>query len=1565
MAVPNNKSDDALLKNLVPLNTLSEEQLGRLLTRIAIEKAKKGEYLFREGDSDHQNIYLLSGTVALLSGQKEMDLVSSGTQTARFALAHQLPRKHSARAKSAVTYVRIDSRMLSDMLARSQTASYEVDEAETAQNSDWMSLLLRSPVFQQIPPANLQRVMMRMRTITVSANETVIQQGEEGDYFYLISSGACRVTRQPEADHPPVELAQLKAGQGFGEEALISDKPRGSTVTMVTDGELVRLSKQDFVELVKQPLSRAIDYPDACKMIEENALWVDVRTPEEYDASHLPDAINLPFFSIRFQASSLASDRVYLIYGAEVGQSATAAYLLVERGYEVYMLSEGWAEIAVQAGLGEESTNLSDNVIDFNRDADASEGGVQLNPQADNEIDPELVNKLQKQLSAARTQFEEKLTQYQTEQKLLKQALGVAKRKLENLEKEAVTARQSHEEEIQQLQAALTEKQQSQQDNESEHKKSVRVLQEQVEELKDNLAILQGELKASAETVRIHSEEKSQLETTLEQERKNRAEVIADLEAQLQSLRQQQDQASSVHHAELQQAGEKAEADSQLIASLEEQVRSVEQQSEQFRMQAAEELVAMEQRLESLQRAYDENQSANAAREKAAADEMVAQQQQLEASQTEQASLQEKCDRLVVQLDEQNAKAAQDAEHANTERESQERQVQAFQDQAAALEQELSVLRQSSDSAGAEYQDLIDKLKAELEQSREAVTQLTQSQQRLSDERDDIDTRLDEALTTASERASELQQLTNDLHEAKQAQGQLGDQLSQMQEDLTQAQRDKQALENAYQTLDSQRAGLEREIESLRQAREDTDTQQQGLLASLQSELDQARASISESAQLHQQQMMERDTAEASLKSALAEANKRGDRLEADLQTTRDAHAAAESDLTRQLAGLEEQLNAGQQQLATSQAALQQLESEKQVMSDKQAELEQLFSDEQRQVMSLQHEITEVTGEHEAMQQTHAELQKKTQETAAEYQARLADLQETLDVTQTENSANSAALNELRKELKGQEEERIRLSAKLEESQHNTDFLQRTLATAEDAIEISDSALNEKQAAFADLQGRYDAVVSEKADLEQALEAVRESRKDEELQSRESQQSLKNDLERQSKELLALRSELEKIKAEEIEREAGHKIEREVVQAEKAEIERVLAEAQSRLQHEKAEFAGSLADQQQIIQRLEGDLSEARVELEQLAGTRNAARDSAQALAKAEQEIAELNKSIQGLREVQLEMEAQFSEDSEEEIGKLRAALESEEKKRRQVEELARQADALKRERVVQETAVEMLGEDLDNLGREKQNLEEDNKELARRMAEMRKQLSDLTEENDHLHSQVSESRNQVADSQMADDVLIQLDEVRIKAEIFEQERDEARAVAERMKGEVQELRSVIQTYVEQIQDVQSFTGDEALAALRTELDMVRQQASADLEQMRSELTAAKNRLKVEGGRDISEAAALQAHRQEIDSIKQALHEKEHMLRLSQTQCRTLEDSIEDRDREVDQLKRKLELLIRKTGGLGEFPDDQSKPTTVESTANTDLLHELRMHSSSSVGNDPKGSKLGRLFRKK
>ncbi len=95
----------------------------------------------------------------------------------------------------------------------------------------------------------------------------MIKQGEEGDYFYVITRGKCVVTRETPLNKEGIRLAELQVGDTFGEEALISEAKRNATVAMETDGSLMRLGKEDFRKLLNEPM---LDWVDACWGRENN-----------------------------------------------------------------------------------------------------------------------------------------------------------------------------------------------------------------------------------------------------------------------------------------------------------------------------------------------------------------------------------------------------------------------------------------------------------------------------------------------------------------------------------------------------------------------------------------------------------------------------------------------------------------------------------------------------------------------------------------------------------------------------------------------------------------------------------------------------------------------------------------------------------------------------------------------------------------------------------------------------------------------------------------------------------------------------------------------------------------------------------------------------------------------------------------------------------------------------------------------------------------------------------------------------------------------------------------------
>ena len=266
------------LKMFSPLDGLKKDNLFALVKKTKIREADPGHALFREGDSEKRTVYILAGTVDLKEGSELVASVSGGTDEARNPLVPMLPRRYTAVARDAVEYISIDSDLLDVMLTWDQTGSYEVSElrGEADSSDDWMTTLLQTKAFHKIPPANIQAIFMRLQQVNYREGDVIIKQGDEGDYFYVITRGRCQVTRETPLNKEGIKLAELVVGDTFGEEALISDAKRNATVIMETDGSLMRLGKDDFKTLLNEPMLEWIDMGEAEQIIQEGGLWLDV-----------------------------------------------------------------------------------------------------------------------------------------------------------------------------------------------------------------------------------------------------------------------------------------------------------------------------------------------------------------------------------------------------------------------------------------------------------------------------------------------------------------------------------------------------------------------------------------------------------------------------------------------------------------------------------------------------------------------------------------------------------------------------------------------------------------------------------------------------------------------------------------------------------------------------------------------------------------------------------------------------------------------------------------------------------------------------------------------------------------------------------------------------------------------------------------------------------------------------------------------------------------------------------------------------------------------------------------
>jgi CRP-like cAMP-binding protein len=335
-----------LLRTFAPLDGMKRENLAALAKKVSVRSLNAGRVLFTQGDTDKRTIWLVSGLVEIDDGQHERTL-RGGTAEARNPLSPHLPRRVTVRAVDDVSYLSIDSDLLDVMITWDQTGTYEVEELQAqlqsagAASDDWMTTLLQTNAFHRIPPANIQAIFQRLQRIPCKAGEVVIKQGDEGDYFYIIVSGKCLVTRETPLSRDGIKLAELGVGDSFGEEALISEAKRNATVALATDGVLMRLNKQDFRELMNDPLLQWVSPAEAQQIIARGGRWLDVRLPSEHQNLAIEGSLNVPLYLMRLKLSTLDRNVPYVTYCDTGRRSSAAAYILVERGFDAYVLTGG------------------------------------------------------------------------------------------------------------------------------------------------------------------------------------------------------------------------------------------------------------------------------------------------------------------------------------------------------------------------------------------------------------------------------------------------------------------------------------------------------------------------------------------------------------------------------------------------------------------------------------------------------------------------------------------------------------------------------------------------------------------------------------------------------------------------------------------------------------------------------------------------------------------------------------------------------------------------------------------------------------------------------------------------------------------------------------------------------------------------------------------------------------------------------------------------------------------------------------------------------------------------
>jgi len=343
----------SVLAELSPISKLTPARLDELAGVAIMEQVSKDLDPTRLSEQGVEALYLVKGDLGIRYENGKKLVLRGGSPAAKHPIDSERLRIKDTIAITPIEVVRIDLDLLDIMLTWDQIGGYAAGNDKSTQIQDvaqekatidgesFNAFKLKNGVFRQVPPANIETLLKRLSAMNVVAGQTIVTQGQEGDYYYLIYQGTAVVSRVTDVSQPPVELAEIAEGDAFGEEALASGTKRNATVKMKTDGQLLRLKKDDFVELLKTPVVNMVTKAEAENRVQHGAVWMDVRFESEFKYHHIHGAINAPIHELREKIDWLDQEKEYIVYCQTGRRSSAAAFILAQYGVKASVLEGG------------------------------------------------------------------------------------------------------------------------------------------------------------------------------------------------------------------------------------------------------------------------------------------------------------------------------------------------------------------------------------------------------------------------------------------------------------------------------------------------------------------------------------------------------------------------------------------------------------------------------------------------------------------------------------------------------------------------------------------------------------------------------------------------------------------------------------------------------------------------------------------------------------------------------------------------------------------------------------------------------------------------------------------------------------------------------------------------------------------------------------------------------------------------------------------------------------------------------------------------------------------------
>jgi cAMP-dependent protein kinase regulator len=223
--------------------TLGEAEATIILDAVEENIIQKGERVIKQGENGDFMYVIESGALECLILKDGSEVVvktcEAGDAFGELALLYNAPRAASVQAKDRCVCWKLDR----------ETFNHIVKAAAEKKRSKYMDFFKEVPLLNAVDAYGRSQVADALKPKEVTKGTEIIKQGDHGQEFFIIEEGTCKAVKK--MDGAEDKELFLKAGDYFGELALLNNEPRAASVFAESDKvQLLALDRKAFNRLL-------------------------------------------------------------------------------------------------------------------------------------------------------------------------------------------------------------------------------------------------------------------------------------------------------------------------------------------------------------------------------------------------------------------------------------------------------------------------------------------------------------------------------------------------------------------------------------------------------------------------------------------------------------------------------------------------------------------------------------------------------------------------------------------------------------------------------------------------------------------------------------------------------------------------------------------------------------------------------------------------------------------------------------------------------------------------------------------------------------------------------------------------------------------------------------------------------------------------------------------------------------------------------------------------------------------------------------------------------------------